>query len=84
MGGDKVRFWQTYYRMGDYGSFMDGFDAAITEQPFIAPSFLVGTSDHWSKLQEWVLEDPDKTRERLERINEHRALIDRLTAKAVL
>jgi hypothetical protein len=40
--------------------------------------------DHWQTLQNWALADSALTSERLDRINQHRAWIERITRHMVL
>jgi hypothetical protein len=48
------------------------------------PLFMQRFPDHWQTLQNWALADSALTSERLDRINQHRAWIERITRHMVL
>ena len=75
-----------FYRLGDYEEHIRWFAVREREKDLLSavPYFLRDTPDYWEKLREWVLAEPERTRERLEIIDEHRARIDRITEKMVL
>jgi tetratricopeptide (TPR) repeat protein len=83
---DKALYFPAFYTLGDYGKFMEGFEAAMHERSrwLAVPILLQDFPNHWQTLQSWALEDPNLTPDRLERIAAHRALVDRITRKMVL
>jgi len=75
-----------FYRLANYEEHIHWFAVREQEKDLLSalPVFLRDTPDYWEKLRGWALSKPDKTRERLEMIDQHRARIDRITEKMAL
>ena len=75
-----------YFELGDYEKHMHWF--AIRERDrdslVFVPMELRDRPDYWNRLADWVVEQPDQVRARLETVNKHRNLIDRVVRKLVL
>jgi TolB-like protein len=74
------------FLLGDYAEHIHWFAMRVEERDALGwtMGFLRETPDYWTKLREWALGDAAKTRERLELIDQHRALMERVTEKMVV
>jgi tetratricopeptide (TPR) repeat protein len=77
---------RAYFLLGDYAEHIHWFAMRVEERDALGwtMEFLRETPDYWTKLREWALGDAVKTRERLELIDQHRALMERVTEKMVV
>ena len=52
--------------------------------PFTTPEYIADPYDYWEKLRVWAVSVPAQAHERLETLDEHRALVDRITERMTL
>ena len=74
------------YMLGNYEDHIHWFAVRVEQRDHLGwfMDFRHWNPDYWDKLREWALSEPNKIRERLELIDTHRALVDRVTEKMVL
>jgi len=77
---------RAYFLLGDYEEHIRWFAVREQERDALGwtMDFLRQTPDYWSRLRQWARSDSESTRDRLALIDQHRALVERVTEKMVL
>jgi TolB-like protein len=75
-----------FYRLGDYGKYIFWYAMREGERDTLplVPTNVRDEPDYWERLTDWALDDPAEARTRMALVNDHRALIDRITERMVL
>jgi TolB-like protein len=72
---------EALFQLGDYGQYIHWFEKRVEERHNVGWILdeMRRYPDYWDRMQSWVLDDPNKTRERLTLVNKHRALVEDVT-----
>lgn len=74
------------YEVGDLERHVEWFAIRVQERDHLGwvMDEMRRHPDYWERFLEWSLLEPSRTRERLDLVNEHRALVDRITERMVV